>query len=244
MLCDKLEINDGKTDFILIGTRQQLLKVLVNSLAVGDVRVSSVTSVKNLGTWMDSNLNLQVNINNTCKAAYYHLTNIRRIRKYLDENAARKLINALIVGHIDYCNGILYGLPATQIIKLQRLQNAAARLVLNIPKYNHISPALCTLHWLPVKFRIQFKIAVITFKTIHGFAPYLRELVSLKLISNNNGFCLQPPRARTKKTLGDRAFLTAAPKIWNELPYDVRNEGSYSKFKSLLKTHYFRLAFY
>ena len=61
---------------------------------------------------MDSNLNLHVNINNTCKAAYYHLTNIRRIRKYLDENGARKLI------HIDYCNGILYGLPATQIIKL------------------------------------------------------------------------------------------------------------------------------
>jgi hypothetical protein len=74
MLCDKLKINDGKTDFILIGTRQQLLKVHVNSLAVGDVRVSSVTSVKNLGTWMDSNLNLQVNINNTCKAAYYHST--------------------------------------------------------------------------------------------------------------------------------------------------------------------------
>jgi hypothetical protein len=96
----------------------------------------------------------------------------------------------------------------------------AARLVLNIPKYNHISPALCTLYWLPVKFRIQFKIAVITFKTIHGFAPsYLRELVSLKefrgynLRSNNNGLCSQPPRARSKKTLGDRAFLTAAPKI-------------------------------
>ena len=73
-----------------------------------------------------------------------------------------------------------------------------------------------------MKFRIQFKITVITFKTIHGFAPsYLRELVSLKefrgynLRSNNNGLCLQPPRARTKKTLGDRAFLTAAPKIWN-----------------------------
>ena len=133
MLCDKLKINDGKTDFILIGMRQQLLKVHVNSLAIGDVQVSSVMSVKNLGTWMDSNLNLQVNINNTCKAAYYHLTNIRRIRKYLDENAAQKLIHTIIIGRIDYCNGILYGLPATQIIKLQRLQDAAARLVLNIP---------------------------------------------------------------------------------------------------------------
>jgi hypothetical protein len=69
------------------------------------------------------------------------------------------------------------------------------------------------------------------------------EFRGYNLRSNNNGFCLQPPRARTKKTLGDRAFLTAAPKIWNELPYDVRNEGSYSKFKSLLKTH-FRSAFY
>lgn len=64
MLCDKLMINDGKTDFVIIGTRQQLSKVHIDSLAVGDAHVSRVQSVKNLGTWIDSNMSLQVNINN------------------------------------------------------------------------------------------------------------------------------------------------------------------------------------
>ena len=77
MLCDKLKINDGKTEFVIIGTHQQLSKVHVYSLAVGDAQVSPVQSVKNLGTWIDSNMSLQVNLNNTCNAAYYYITNVR-----------------------------------------------------------------------------------------------------------------------------------------------------------------------
>ena len=83
MLHDKLKLNDDKTEFILIGTRQQLAKVDGISLCVGDSNVAA----KNLGTWIDSNLNLKINVNNTRKAAYYHLTNMRRIRKYLDEKS-------------------------------------------------------------------------------------------------------------------------------------------------------------
>ena len=78
MLCDKLKINDhDKTEFVIIGTRQQLSKVHVDFLAVVNAQVSPVQSVKNLGTWIGSNMSLQVNINNTCKAAYYYITNLR-----------------------------------------------------------------------------------------------------------------------------------------------------------------------
>ena len=91
MLHDKLKLNDNKTEFILIGTRQQLAKVDGISLCVGDSKVSPVKSAKNLGTWIDTNLNLKINVNNTCKAAYHHLTNVRRIRKYLDEKASQTL---------------------------------------------------------------------------------------------------------------------------------------------------------
>ena len=69
MLCDKLMINDGKRELIIIGTHQQLSKVHIDSLAVGDAQVSIVQSVKNLGTWKDSNMSLQANINNMCRAA-------------------------------------------------------------------------------------------------------------------------------------------------------------------------------
>ena len=82
VLCEKLMINDAKTDFVIIGTRQQLPKVRIDSLAVGDANVSLVQVVKNLGTWIDSNMSLQVNFNSTCKAAHYYITNVRRIRKY------------------------------------------------------------------------------------------------------------------------------------------------------------------
>ena len=251
MLCDKLKVNDGKTEFVVIGTRQQLSKVHVDSFAVGDAHVSPVQSDKNLGAWIDSNMSLQVDINNTCKAAYYYITNVRRIRKYLSNQATQTLVHALIIGRIDYCNSILYGLPAKQIAKLQRLQNSAARLIFKIPRFYHISPILCTLHWLPVEFRIHFKITIITFKAIHGQAPvYLQELINKREEKRYNlrscamGIMPQTPRTLTKKTLGDRAFLATAPKLWNGLPSQIRNEPNFHRFKGLLKTHFFRLAFY
>ena len=94
----------------------------------------------------------------------------------------------------------------------------------------HITPVLRELHWLPVQFRIQFKLIIITFKTINGQRPiYLQELVKLQQSgaynsrSSNKGLMLQTPNAITKKTLGDRAYMCAAPKLWNSIPYHVRN---------------------
>ena len=180
-----------------------------------------------------------------------HTPYVRRIRKYLSNQATQTLCHALIIGRIDYCSSILYGLPAKQIAKLQRLQNSAARLIFKIPRFCHILPILCTLRWLPVEFRIHFKIIIITFKAIHGQAPvYLQELISKReegsynLRSCSMGIMLQTPRILTKKTSGDRAFLAAAPKLWNGLPSQIRNEPNFHRFKCLLKTHFFRLAFY
>jgi len=141
--CFILFLNDDKTEFILIGTRQQLAKVDGISLCVGDSNVSPVKSVKNLGTWIDSNLNLKINVNNTCKAAYYHLTNVRRITKYLNEKSSRTLINALVIRRIDYCNSILYGLPARELTKFQRLQNSATRIIFIISQRCVISHQFC-----------------------------------------------------------------------------------------------------
>ena len=198
-----------------------------------------------------SNMSLQVNINNTCKAVCYYITNVRRIGKYLSNQATQTFVHALIIGRTDYWNSILYGLPAKQIPKFQRFQNSAARLIFKIPKFYHISPILCIVHWLPVEFRIHFKIIIITFKAIHGQAPvYLQELISKREEKRYNlrscamGIMLQTPRTLTKKTLGDRAFLAAAPKLWNGLPSQIRNEPNFHSFKGLRKTHFFRLAFY
>ena len=134
MLTDKLKLNDDKTAFMLIGTKQQLSKVKIDSLTVGSIDVAPVTVARNLGTWFDSNLNLQGQIHNTCKSGIFHLYNIWRIRKYLSQEfAARTLVHAFIIDRIDYCNSLLFFLPSVHLLKLQRLQNAAAWLMSNVP---------------------------------------------------------------------------------------------------------------
>ena len=126
---------------------------------------------RNLGTWFDSNLNIQEQIHKTCKSGFFHLYNIHRIRKYLSQEFAQTLVHAFIIGRIDYCNSPLFGLPSVHLLKLQRLQNAAARFISNFPRCSHITSVLCSLHWLPVKFRTDFKILLVTFKAIYGHAP-------------------------------------------------------------------------
>ena len=91
-----------------------------------------------------------------CKTAFYHLHNIRRIKKYLSRDSLLHLVHAFITSRLDYCNALLYGLPKEQIVKLQRVQNAAARVIMDVGKYSHITPILCELHSLPVQARIQF----------------------------------------------------------------------------------------
>ena len=118
MLTDKLKLNEEKTEFMVIGTRQQLGKVSIGELSVGDSNVVPVSAARNLGVWLGSHMNLDTHITKTCSAAYYHLYNIRRIRKHLTYESTRTLVHALVMGRIDYCNSLLYGLPNIQIDKL------------------------------------------------------------------------------------------------------------------------------
>ena len=179
------------------------------------------------------------------------LYNLRHIRKYLDQKSTESLVHAFISGKVDYCNGLLFGLPGSQILKLQRVQNACARIVTNTSKYSHITPTLKELHWLPINYRINFKILLLVYKALNGQAPtYLSELLlpktqptSHNLRSSKDRFLLKIPVIKTKATLGDCAFSQAAPKLWNQLPIAIREAQSVPVFKSLLKTHLFKEAF-
>ena len=250
MLADKLKLNDGKSEFMIIGTRQQLAKVSVDTLRVGNVHLTPLSEACNLGCWFDSQLSMVTHIHKVCKSAYYHLYNLRKIRKFLDNQSIKTLVNALITSRLDYCNSLLFGAPATHLLKLQRVQNTAARLICNISRFDHITPTLMHLHWLPVKFRIDYKILLITFKVIHGLAPdYLDELISVKVSSryqlrSSDQLLLSKPKFKSLKTLGDRAFISAAHYLWNSLPNGIRSAKTVDHFKKLLKTHLFKIAFY
>ena len=141
----------------------------------------AVNVVQDLGLLLDSNMNFNAHISKLCSLSLYSLHNIRHIRKYLNPEAAKALVIALVIGRLDYCNSLFYGLPAVEINKLQHIQNAAARLISNIPRLTCISPVLVELHWLPVKYRIIFKTILLTYKSLNGSTPsYVSELISLK----------------------------------------------------------------
>ena len=126
------------------------------------------------------------------------------------------------------------------------IQSFLARVVTKAQRFSRSISILKQLHWLPVKFRIHFKICAITFQTLEDNQPaYLAALlVRLKCIkylrsTNSNRFVV--PRIRTKT--GSRAFSISGPALWNALPVPVRNAETILTFRKLLKSHLFDLAF-
>ena len=160
MTADKLKLNDDKTELIVIGTRAQLDKISISELSIDHVKVSAVCNVRNLGTWFDNHLSMKTAINKTCQSGLYHLHNIWRIRIFLSFENRKSIVQAIVMSRIDYSNSLLYGVAATNLSKLQRVQNAAVRLVCSLPRHEHVTSSFIRLHWLPIKFRINFKIAI------------------------------------------------------------------------------------
>ena len=118
-----------------------------------------------------------MHVQKTCKAAYACLYSIGRISKYLDQSSREQLVHAFVTSRLDCNNAILAGLPRKAIAPLQRVQNSAARLICRVKKFDHITPTLKQLNWLPVSERIDFKILLQVFKCVQGTAPsHLREL--------------------------------------------------------------------
>ena len=184
--------------------------------------------------WLDRNLSRDKHITKTCSAAFYCLYNIRRIRPYLSRQATE------ITSRLDYCNSLFYGIPSYQLQKLQRIQNAAARLIFGKSKFCHITPLLKSLHWLPVKQRVKFKILLLTFKAIHCCSPQyitVREPIKYSLRSQAT-IEREQPKGKFLATLGDRSFTAAAPKLWNNLPSEIRNLKTINSFKLSLKTSF------
>ncbi len=133
------------------------------------------------------------------KIHFFHLRNIARLRPMLSHPVAEKLINTFVFSRVDYCNALLAGVSKTTLSKLQSVQNSAARILTGTKTSEHISPVLQSLHWLPVRSRIDFKILMLTYKALHGLAPhYLSQLLSVytpsrDLRSSDSGLLVIPP---------------------------------------------------
>ena len=238
-----MKSNDDKTELLIFTSQRTPTPDL--SLNIGNDTISVTQDPpKNLGVYFDNHLRMDVHIKKTGKSLNSSLYKIGKIRRYLDRNSCAMLINGLFTSRLDMCNSLLYGLPKSLIDRLQKLQNRAARILTYTRKYDHISPILKSLHWLPVEKRIIFKVLVITFKALHGLAPsYLSELLhwytpdAYELRSSTQHLLRRS--SYVAKKVGFRRFEFAAPFLWNDLPIDLRKSKDIDAFKRALKTHLF-----
>ena len=246
MFSNRLKLNMDKTEFITFGTRQQLDKLCFDSITVCNSTIQASSNVRNLGAHLDQELKMKDHVSHVTKSAYFQIRKIRSIKKFLSKDSLKTLVNCFILSRLDYCNSLLYGISDENLDRLQRVQNAAARLIYGLRKHDHITDTLRKLHWLPIRYRINYKIALLTYKSLNGHGPdYLRELLvplqhqrSLRSSTKN---LLKVPKFNLKSD-GKRSFSFAAPTVWNSLPDDLKTMGLAS-FKRNLKTHLFRKAF-
>ena len=195
----------------------------------------------------DSHLNFDKQTDNLVRTSFFQLRLLAKVKMFLSRHDLEKAIHALISSRLDYCNALYVGVSQSSLSGLQLVQNAAARLLTNTNRREHITPVLNSLHWLPVQYRIDFKLLMFVFKALNGLAPsYLSELLTVRepggALRSSNQLLLEVPRSKYKHR-GDRAFSVAAPRLWNKLPAEIRLASDLGLFKSRLKTYLFRMAF-
>ena len=219
------------------------------SLLIADYAnyVTAVRHVKNLGVYLDRHLDMTTQVSRTISTCSLHMRNIAQIRRYLTRPTTERVVNALITSRLDYCNSLLFGTSASNINRLQRLQNSVARLVTRQARRDSAMPLLRELHWLPVHHRVTYKIAELTFKALHvDLSPtYLQQFVQVytpaRSLRSACSYTLVANRSRT--VAGDCTFVHAAATVWNALPVSVTSKDSLLSFKAALKTHLCALAY-
>jgi hypothetical protein len=242
----RLRLNPGKTHVMWLGSAQQLAKVRPQDIRVLTSQIKVVDAAKNLGVVIDSQLSMSAQVAAVCRNSYYQLRQLRPLRRCMTDEAITTLTHAFISSRLDYCNALYYGITDGLLGRLQSVQNAAARLVTGARRCDHITPVLRQLHWLPVRQRVQFKLATLVYRALAGTAPaYLSS--ECHLTSSVRGRSLRSADSRTclprraHNGFGDRCFATAGPTLWNSLPQQLRQPNvSFDRFKALLKTFLFR----
>lgn len=232
-----LMLNQNKSNVIIFGSDSFLHQINFTGTILDNGKcILFKQNVKLLGVNFDSKLDFNKQINDVVSSCYLGIRNISSIRKYISEEQCEQLVNAFITSKIDYINSLYFGLPKHIMLKLQRVQNASLRLILQLRKRTSVSHYFIQLHWLNIDQRVIFKCLLMIYKCLNGMAPislcnkitrresYPPHCFSLKITSYAKTF------------LGRRSFSFYAPRIWNPLPLYIRNVPSLDNFKTLLKS--------
>ncbi len=208
---------------------------------------SNNSYVKNLGVFFDSEIRFDRQVNSVVKTSFFLLRKLSKLKSILSYKDLEIVLHAFISTRLDYCNALYLGMSESLVARLQYVQNAAAGIMTNTKKRDHITPVLISLHWLPVKYRIQYKVLMFVYKALHNQAPeYIKDMLipyqSQRHLRSSQNMLLTVPRSRLRRS-GDRAFSVAAPALWNVLPLSIKVSSSMDLFKKDLKTYLFYQAF-
>jgi len=245
MRSNRLQLNAAKTEVLWSTTSRQLHQLPQSLLRVGTDLVASTAVVRNLGIFIDADVSMRSHVTRTVSSCFAILRQ-RSIRRSVPRTVLQSLVSSLVLSRLDYGNATLAGIPGHLVQRLQSVMNAAARMIFSTSRYDHITPFLRQLHWLKARERIDYKLAVLVYKCLHGTGPayladelsHASDFVSRRKLRSASSLNLIVRRTRLS-TYGDRAFPVAGPRVWNSLPPHVTSASSVNIFKSRLKTFLF-----
>ena len=230
-----MKINPDKTELLLLYPNSLEKDVIIKGILFDDQCIRFANEVKNVGVWIDKYLLMNKHVNKTVSHCFKLLKDIGRIRKFLSMSNTERLVHAVVSCRTDYCNSLLINTSQSYIAKLQKVQNAAARLITLTKRRESVRQVLRDLHWLDVETRIVFKILLLVHKVIRGNCSNNLS-VNYKLYNcrPQDYLLLDTPCFKTK--YGTRTFDYAGPRLWNALPVHIRVEESTDVFKKMVKT--------
>jgi hypothetical protein len=240
-------LNPNKTEAVLFGTRGQRAKVdTAAGIDVAGSHVNFSDTVKLLGVHLDSALSMDRHVSEVVRGCSYHTRALRHIRPLLSFDAAKLIAQGVVTARLDYCNSLLCRTSDGNIDRLQVAQNALARAVCAAPWSASATELRRSLHWLPVRQRVDYKLAVITYRTRQSGVPnYMASLIQdyrpTRTLRSSDCLLLRQPFVKLE--IAKKAFSFGAPHVWNALSNECRLSPTLCTFKSLLKTELFSLAY-
>ena len=214
MKTNKLMLNNNKTEFFIAGSRQSIQRLPPVQLQ-GDSTIMPSCHIRNLGVMFDTHMTMSKQVSAIVSSANYQLRNLWRLHRYLDQETRHQVVRALILSRLDYGNALLYGITSKELKRLQSIQNKSAKFIFSASRRDSPAPLLHSLHWLPVRERIFFKLCLYVYKSLNGYAPqYLTDSLKAKSrplqgpvtrSASDNTLLVVPP---TRTQNGDKLLLS------------------------------------
>ena len=246
MLRNFLKLNLDKTQVLFCG-KSSLIELYSSRFKqyepVLGTSLGDNLNARVLGVRLDQCLKFDDMIGDVCKSGYFRLNKLKAIRNSLDVHLKVTLVRCYVLSSIDYCSILYANINGSQMKRLQRLMNTSVRFIYGLRKSERITPFMKQCHFLPVKYRILFKLCVFVFRVLHGLSPeYLQNIIYIR----------NPLRAGLRSSAADRYIdtdyrgRTIAVRMveeWNVLPGNLRRMSNLENFKGKLKTHFFAVAY-